>query len=285
MTFTADLIWTDHPAWLRTDHGTIRVIDGTTGPRLITVTGTHATVEALDSPPEHDDIGSSLPVDRFTLPDLDHRVPELSTALRELGTVARIRTGNLWEAIAAAILRDHIGAYRSIAVSLGQPIRLPSGVTWPQFPAPEALEAQTPERLARFGIGDAAPVLRMAANLYTRCGPTWEASSPDVAVTAVQTLPGVDETTARLAVVDWSGRFDLYPLDDPQLRAWAIAVSPRAAWPTSAQEFSPIWTALAGNGLKDLTGLIAAWAWRHQPFRPPWLTPDMEDEISRNRNL
>src|SRR5918999_1849116 len=102
-----DFVMTEHAAWTAdADGAKLRVFVTPDGARqLIRSAGTTFTVHELDrtaNPPVYD--AFRLP------PDALQEVPRLAAALTDLGTVIRFRTGNLWEAIGAAVIRQVVRA-------------------------------------------------------------------------------------------------------------------------------------------------------------------------------
>src|SRR6266566_8091662 len=141
MSETFRLVITEHAAWRITERGRYRVFtlpDG--GQWLVRANGG----ELLSFPLMPS--GGEPRSDVFTLrrPKMaTPEAPELFAALAVLGTVARFRTSDLWEAIATAIIRQVVRAaqskrlYRDFCQAHGQRITSLNGEGYALFPTAE----------------------------------------------------------------------------------------------------------------------------------------------------
>lgn len=175
MSTTFDFAMTEHPAWLTAD-GRQRVFalpDG--GRHWVTVSGSELVRRPLVS-------GVSEPtLDVFTLSNgMLSEVPELATALVGLGTVARFRNADLWDAIGTAIIRQVIRAgqskklYRTFCEAHGKQAELPSGEIYASFPSPEIVLDLKSEHLLR------SAWLSSVVRCLLRLGYTWSMAQSGV---------------------------------------------------------------------------------------------------------
>jgi DNA-3-methyladenine glycosylase II len=257
-----DFVITEHPAWVTAAAGGwLRVFQTPDGGRwLVRTTGPTLSPQALApaaNPPAYDSF--RLP------PDALEEVPELAAALAGVGSVARFRTGDLWEAIGAAIIRQAMRAvhttnlYRAFCHAHGEPVDLPDGDRYWLFPTPQTVLALTPDQFHTAGLAFKRGVLRDAATVYLRHGPRWQHLSPHAVVDQLQQIPRVGVRTALVAVTDWSNDWTLYPCGDLPIRTWARCAAPSFPWPTDERTFSHLWRILTRTHLPEATLLTLAW--------------------------
>jgi hypothetical protein len=116
-------------------------------------------------------VGSSEPtLDAFTMPNgVLSEVPELATALVSLGSVARFRNADLWDAIGTAIIRQVIRAvqsrklYRAFCETYGERVELPDGGTCALFPSAETVVSLKSEQFSTIGMAFKCRPLKAAA--------------------------------------------------------------------------------------------------------------------------
>ena len=164
---TFRFVITEHAAWRITERGRHRVFalpDG--GQWLVRVSGS----EVLSCP-----LVASTGEPRFDVfalprPGMARReAPELFSALAALGTVARFRTSDLWEAIATAIIRQVVRAaqakrlYRDFCQVHGQRVTHLNGEGYALFPAAETVLGLHDEQFASIGLTLKRRPLRAAA--------------------------------------------------------------------------------------------------------------------------
>jgi DNA-3-methyladenine glycosylase II len=265
MNGTFDFVMTDHAAWLPADAGRQRVFVTPGGGRWLAMAyegmvALHPLAPAAAKPV----------LDVFTMPDGPlTEAPELATALRELGSTARFRNSDLWDALGMAIMRQVIRAaqskklYRDFCQAHGTQVRLPDGGIYCLFPTPEIVLQLTDHQFASLGLAFKRRPLRLAAEAYSVHGAQWQELSPTTLVDALQVIPRVGPWTARAAVADWSNDWALYPYDDLAVRTWAKRAAPSRDWPVDEPTFGRMWRALAGEGLSSLTLLTLAWGSQH----------------------
>lgn len=266
MSRTFDFVMTEHPAWRVAGEGFHRIFLTHRGGRHVLLTrGRELTRRPLDSL-------SDEPVvpDTFTMPkNALTEVPELATALRGLGRVARFRNGDLWDAIGTAIIRQVIRAaqskklYRAFCEAYGERIEPPGGETYAFFPQPEIVLKLTNEQFSRIGMAFKCRPLRAAAEAFLEYGPAWRGLAPRELVDALQVVPRIGPWTAHAAVADWSNDWAFYPYDDLAVRTWAKRAAPTYDWPTDDAAFGRAWRALASDHLSSLTLLTLAWGSQH----------------------
>jgi DNA-3-methyladenine glycosylase II len=265
MNDTFDFVMTDHAGWLPADAGRHRVFVTAGGGRWLATA--HDGMVALHPLA----LGTAKPVlDVFDLSVGPLTgVPELATALRGLGSTARFRNSDLWDAIGIAIMRQVIRAgqskklYRGFCQAHGPRVKLPNGAMYALFPTPEIVLQLTDEQFTSLGLAFKRWPLRRAAEAYSSHGAHWRELSPAALVDALQVVPRVGPWTARAAVADWSNEWALYPYTDLAVRTWARRAAPSRDWPVDEPTFGRVWRALAGEALGSLTLLTLAWGSQH----------------------
>jgi DNA-3-methyladenine glycosylase II len=216
-----DFVTSEHAAWFPTaDGGKVRVFEMPGGGRFRART-TGATLSLCPLGPAVAPVVTPPVYDVFRLPpDALDEVPELAAALTSLGSVARFRAGNLWEAIGAAVIRQAMrvahttNLHREFCRAHGEPVDLPDSDRYWLFPTPQSVLALSAEQFHTAGLTVKRGALRDAATAYLRHGGRWQLLAPQVLVDQLRRIPGVGVRTALLAVVDWSNDWALYPCGD-----------------------------------------------------------------------
>ena len=264
---TFRFVMTEHAAWRITERGRYRVFalpDG--GQWLIRVSG----CEVLSCPLV---ASSGEPrFDVFALPRpgiAGSEAPELVSALAALGTVARFRTSDLWEAVATATIRQVVRTaqakrlYRDFCQAYGQRITHLNGEGYALFPTAETVLGLHDEQFASIGLTLKRRPLRAAAEASLKHEAHWRDLPPDVIVQELQHIPRIGPWTAGAAAADYSNDFTHYPYADLAVRTWAKRAAPSYPWPDSEQAFGRLWQRLAGDQLATLTLLTLAWGSQH----------------------
>jgi DNA-3-methyladenine glycosylase II len=258
---------TEHAAWRITQRGQYRVFalpDG--GQWLVRANGSEPmSVPLIPSSGEpRFDVFSLVRPEVATT-----EAPELSSALARLGTVARFRTSDLWEAIATAIIRQVVRAlharrlYRDFCQAYGHQIPCLNGEGYALFPTADTVRGLRDEQFASTGLAFKRQPLRAAAEAYLNHEAHWRDLPPDALVEELQRIPRIGPWTAGAAVADYSNDFTCYPYADLAVRTWAKRAAPSYPWPDSEQAFGRLWQWLAGNQLATLTLLTLAWGSQH----------------------
>lgn len=188
--------------------------------------------------------------------------------LREVGTVARWRNPDVWDALATSIVRQVIRAdqarklYRAFCHAHGEPVTTPLGQTW-LFPTPQAVLALPDAEFTRLGMAFKRRPLRAAAEACLEFGPTWAELDPTALVDEVQAVRRIGPWTAGASVADLTNDYALYPFADLAVRTWAKRLAPGRTWPETEPEFARVWARLAGDQLSAWTLLTLAWGVRH----------------------
>lgn len=190
------------------------------------------------------------------------------TRWQELGTVARWRNPDLWDALATSIVRQVIRAgqarklYRAFCQSHGEPITTPLGQAW-LFPIPETVLTLPDAEFTRLGMAFKLRPLRAAAEACLEFGAKWGELDPTTLVGEVQNVPRIGPWTAGATIADLTNNYALYPFADLAVRTWAKHLAPQRSWPETEPEFARVWAGLAGDQLSDWTLLTLAWGVRH----------------------
>jgi DNA-3-methyladenine glycosylase II len=262
-----DFVMTEHAAWTPAVDGAgkLRVFVTPDGGRwLVRAHGPAFTLHELTP-------AANKPVyDVFSLPPgVLGEVPELAAALAQLGRVARFRTGNLWEAIGTAVIRQVVRAaqaktlYRDFCQAYGEPLDLPTGGRYWLFPTPEDVLDLSSEQFRAAGLAFKRVVLRDAATCYLRFGQCWQELSPQALIDQLQQVPRVGPWTAHAAATDGSNDWALYPYGDLAVRTWARRAAPSYPWPTDERTFGNTWRMLTRTHLSLATVLTLAWGNHH----------------------
>jgi DNA-3-methyladenine glycosylase II len=256
------MIMTDHPGWLVSETGDAHraVAHGDTT-ALITVrrTGPDDIVIDLGGAAAHVDY-----VDPATLAGPD----DLTAVLKSTGIVARVANPSLWDALAAAIMRQVIQAshararYARFCTAYGDAVT-DSGVTTSRFPGPDRILALSDADFHQVGAAFPMPALREAARAYLNRGEKWRAVPALELVTLLQEVPRIGPWTAKAAVADCTNNFEIYPYTDLAVVTWAKQLNPSREWPAGAPAFKAAWEEVAGNQLSAWTLLTLAWGISH----------------------
>ncbi|GGS84216.1 hypothetical protein GCM10010156_48500 [Planobispora rosea] len=257
--------WTmlEHPGW-ELGPAPARALRTPTGTWLIHTRPAYtATLITGTGPAPHRDVHDPAALDALALP------AGLHAALRRLGRIQRLRTADLWEALATAIIRQVIRAGQ--ARTMHHALRTAAGQragTCALMPTPEQVLALSDAAFAALGMAFKRRPLRAAAEAYLLHRDEWAELPADVLVKALQAVPRIGPWTAGAAVADHTGDFSLYPHADLAVRTWAAKADPATAWPADEGAFAALWRALAGPHLSTLTVLTLAWGDHHAHHRP-----------------
>ena len=258
---------TEHAAWRTTQRSRYRVFalpDG--GQWLVRANGGELlSLPLITSNGEpRFDVFSLLRAEVATI-----EAPQLFSSLAGLGTVARFRTSDLWEAIATAIIRQVVRAlhakrlYRDFCQAYGLRVAHLNDEGYSLFPAAETVLGLRDEQFASIGLTFKRRPLRAAAEAYLKHETHWRDLPPGALVQELQRIPHIGPWTAGAAVADYSNDFTYYPYADLAVRTWAKRAAPSRTWPDSEQAFGQLWQRLAGDQLATLTLLTLAWGSQH----------------------
>src|SRR5260370_8319739 len=216
MNDTFDFVMTDHAGWLPASAGRLRVFVTAGGGRWLA--------------PAHDGMVALHPLAPGPAPVLDvfnlsdgplTGAPELATALRGLGSTARFRNSDLWDAIGIAIMRQVVRAgyskklYRGFCQAHGARVELPNGEMYALFPTPETVLQLTDEQFASLGLAFKRQPLRLAAEAYSGLGAQWRGLSPPRPAHPPPTVPPLGPPAARPAPPPRPTSIALHPTPPP----------------------------------------------------------------------
>ncbi|MFC4035676.1 hypothetical protein ACFO3J_30025 [Streptomyces polygonati] len=260
---------TDHPAWTEQPDGTpARLVTTDTGAWHVAWTGGSLTATALEGTLTP----APIPVETQTT-DLPPSAPgELTEALTGLGTVCRVSSPTLWEAITSGLLRRIIRApqaralYQRWATTYGPVYATPTGPMH-TVPSPRAVLDLTDAQFTAIGAALHRRALPAAATTYLDNADTWAQLPADDLVKALQEVPGVGPWTAACAAADFTGDYSVYPHDDLAVRTWARKAAPQLAFPKEPREFEALWCRWAPDRhqIHALTTYTLAWGIHAQP--------------------
>lgn len=237
----------EHPAW-------------NDGCRLV-CTPNGASVAKADT----DGIALSRPgpvIDVYDPAELSAAAPaRLRRGLEPCGPVARLRTPDLWEAVATAIIRQVIRAdqarlmYQRFTGTYGKPVE--DGRI---FPPTEVVLSLGDGAFAELGMAFKRDPLRAAAQAVLDCGEKWAQSSPLELVDELQSIPRIGPWTAGAAVADATGDFSIYPYGDMAVRKYARQAFPDLELPDQEAAFAARWSSYSAtpSELSVLTALTLA---------------------------
>jgi DNA-3-methyladenine glycosylase II len=149
--------------------------------------------------------------------------PVMAPLVRQWRGLRNVRTPNLYEALAIAILNQQISVAAAEAIrrrlhaALGDRLTF-AGTTYIGFPSPRRLRATSPRTLRGLGLSrqKARYILevadRAAAGLLEPA--RFDGVSDEEAITMLMDVPGVGRWTAEIALMRGLGRRDIFPAGD-----------------------------------------------------------------------
>ncbi|MEU2248152.1 hypothetical protein [Streptomyces sp. NPDC019224] len=266
---TATLL-TDHPAWtVRADGTSCRLLAVGADAWFVAWDGTRLVPSKLGGPAVNETV-AAIETEPVSLPPNAPR--PLTAALAGLGTVHRLPSPTLWEAITSGLLRKIIRAaqaralYQRWITAYGAAWDTPAGVLH-TVPDPERVLALAAEQFTEIGAALHRKALPAAAAAYLENGDAWIQLSPDDLVKALQEVPGIGPWTAACAAADFTGDYSVYPHGDLAVRTWAAKAAPTAALPEKPREFEAAWSRWAPDRpqLHALTTYTLAWGIHARP--------------------
>ncbi|QXV57465.1 hypothetical protein CVV72_10990 [Amycolatopsis sp. TNS106] len=206
--------------------------------------------------------GNEPDVDVVDPAELTTHGSRLGEELLAAGPVARIRTGELWEALVGAIFRCTMPlerartVYRNAAKALGMGHDTPVGRDW-VFPGPSMVLELEADVFDVCGLGEIRDRLRTAA-WVARVLESRRLTVPWYQLaTVLAPVPGIGALIAGAAVADLSGDFRLLPPTDFLVRRRVRALDP-SAWPEGVVDFGARWQAMTGTERSTWTVLVLA---------------------------
>lgn len=260
---TTTTLLTDHPAWTAQP-------DGTTG-RLaahgwracwLSWDGAGLTATSLE--------GKPLPAPETVVVDATDLPPNaprpLAEALAELGSVHRLPSSTLWEAITSGLLRRIIRApqaralYHRWAAAYGNTFTTLAGQVH-AVPDPHMVAGMLPVHFDKVKAGLHRKALPAAATAYLEHGDVWAKLPAVDLAAALQEVPGIGPWTAACAAADFTGDYSVYPHDDLAVRTWAAKAAPTVRFPEEPKDFLAAWRRWAPepDQLHALTTCTLAW--------------------------
>lgn len=170
----------------------------------------------------------------------------LLDALVPLGTVARLTTPSLWDAITTALLRQVVTAaqarkrHRAFYAAYGRTFDTPAGPL-PLVPSPEVVLDLSDEGFAAVGALFNRKGLRAAAAAYIERGGHWATLDPESLAKELVEVPYIGPWTAAAAAADFTGDHSVYPHADLAVRTWARRAAPGLTLPDVEREFEALW--------------------------------------------
>lgn len=160
--------------------------------------------------------------------------PGLSTVFRD-AVVVRLATPTVWEAVAAAVVRQVIRADQ--ARLLYQRL-LGSNEA---FPSPATVVKLGEAHFRTLGMGfKARTLLRIAEEFLHHEMPAAPSGNPDELLAVLQRTPGIGPWTAQVACSDHLNAWEYYPMSDLAVRTWAQRLTD-IPWPARPDEFEKRW--------------------------------------------
>lgn len=230
---------TDHPGWRSSAEGSTRCFVNAQGPFQVTVF------------PDGNYVAPGAPTPEVLF---DQHTPRCASLhIPKNLQVYRWKTRDLWEGLAAGIVRQVIRAgqarslYQSASDRWGEEL-FPG---WKTFPSPAKIISLSTADLKDGGLAFQAPKLRAAAEwvLAQKRGDV-EAATLNQELTHV---PGIGEWTRRVVLADITNDFSWYPYDDMAVRKRAQQLWPEKNFSSQADLFASQWEQLTGPQLGPLT--------------------------------
>ncbi len=264
-------LMTDHPGWIHGPDGShTRLLDTGTGLWLAAATPHDLAVTSLTGSDElkpavltteADELPTGLP-------------PLLAGPLAALGTVRRMPTPWLWEAISTAILRQVVRAaqarkiYRLWCTRYGT-VRDTAYGQLAAVPGPETVLALADEQFKAVGAAFHRTALQAAADAYLTHADRWRDLRPARLAMELTGVPRIGPWTAATAAADFHGDFAVYPHHDLAVRTWAARIAPAHPWPRTEREFGTAWRRMAADDLQlhALTAYTLTWGTIHADHR------------------
>ncbi|WP_410646376.1 hypothetical protein [Amycolatopsis sp. cmx-4-54] len=260
---------TDHPGWRLDDQGRLRrLLRSSDAVWLVIATpsrdgGHQIDLELVDGPP-----GTDPPVDVVGPAALADTETGLRAVLLEAGPVARVRSGDLWDALVGAILRCTTPAeraravYRDTAAGFGTSYDTPLGRA-SLFPSPQLALELSADVFEVYGVSHVRDHLRTAAWVARELESRWRTVPSDQLATVLAAVPRLGTLIAGAAVADLSGDFRCLAPGDVLVRRRVRALDPAASWPDDPQAFSTRWQEMTGVERSAWTVLVLAADARH----------------------
>ncbi|MBO4164085.1 hypothetical protein JQN83_25160 [Micromonospora sp. MMS20-R2-23] len=182
-----------------------------------------------------------------------------------MGSVARLRNPDLWEAVATAIIRQVIRAgqarklHREFCRRFGDVIALSGETDLHTFPSAQRVITLSDDDFTISGMSFKRKPLRHAATAFLTHGRSWMDLSPSVLAKELQTVSGIGPWSAGAAVADWSNDWALYPYADLAVRTWARHANPHHHWANDEPTFGRQWRRVTGDNLATYTLLTLAY--------------------------
>jgi DNA-3-methyladenine glycosylase II len=252
------IVMPEHPAWTLNDGVWLRAFSSVPESVAVVMGSRWRVVGPTAYQPELVEL-TSVPA---TVP------LSLRSSLASLGSVARWRTPDLWEAVATAIIRQVIRAdqarilHHRFRAAHGQPVPSPHGVLHLMPDAGTVANLPT-EAFTSLGMAFKRRPLQAAAAACIEQGAKWAGLPPAQLVEELQTVPRIGPWTAGAAVADFTHDWSLYPHGDLAVRKWAALAAPDIDWPEKEDAFAAQWRRIAGDQLGPLTLFTLAWGVRH----------------------
>ena len=267
-------LMTDHPGWIHGPDGSrARLLNTGTGLWLAAATPRDLVVTNLSGSDDLKPVVLTTVADELP-PDLP---PLLSGPLADLGTVQRVSTPWLWEAISTAILRQVVRAtqarkiHRAWCIRYGT-VRDTAHGRLATVPGPETVLGLADGDFKDVGAAFHRTALQAAARAYLTHADRWADLRPGALAAELTSVPRIGPWTAAAAAADFHGDFAVYPHHDLAVRTWAARIAPAHPWPRTEREFGAAWRRMADSDDRQLHALTAytlTWGTIHAE-RPPW---------------
>jgi DNA-3-methyladenine glycosylase II len=246
---------TDHCGWRVSQGRTVRAVYTANGYAIVTAShGTISWSSNVDLTP-HIRSHSLSPSMRRRMPAAVRRT------WGHAGTVVRLATPSLWEAVATAAVRQVVRAsqarvlYSAMCDALGPVVTNDLG-TEHGFPRPEQVLDACDEELLRMGLGFKRRTLRTLARAF-HDDPDLEFSPLDSEIVAdrLHRLPGVGPWSVGVAICDNRNEWDAYPYEDLAVRKWGTRHW-ASDWPELPADFRERWV----EKTRPHTGVVTCFA-------------------------
>ncbi|AKK06793.1 hypothetical protein CMUST_12435 [Corynebacterium mustelae] len=233
------VVMTDHPAWLAQKGGRLRMwrrVDGCIQEATVTDAGRWVA-------------GSSSDQDPQIIASISESDQESSIVVR------RWATTDLWEAIAAGIVRQVIRADQARKLYSVAAQRLGDEYTpsFRGFPSAQQVLLRPVQDFVDCGLAFQVPKLKAAAEWYVAAP-----AAPlelDVLANQLGEIPGIGPWSVGVIIADISNDFAWYPYDDLAVRRGAQRLWPDYGFPDKPGAFARRWAEFAGKNLAEFTAV------------------------------
>ncbi|WP_280258064.1 hypothetical protein [Nocardia wallacei] len=198
-----------------------------------------------------------------TLVRSDSEPQELTDALASIRWVAHAAVGDLWEAVAGAVIRaaTEPGRTRPVwqrfCLVHGDPVTRDGLTAW-RFPRPQQLLAFPARAFTTTGAITAMRALRAAARACIGHAEEWQTYPTAALREELLSVPHLSPWTVGIAMAEYTGDYSHHPLDEA-MRATIRHLVPGRNWPDHPEDFQREWNQFTGGHQALWNRWVCAW--------------------------